>query len=191
MESVVFLDFDGVLNCEAHQKAVVERLGITSTEQYLDTFAPWCTAPHGLTARVLDTIHAGELLEHPRCDLVRRLCEDTDAAIVVVSSWRRYDYGGELAAVLHNAGIKATVLGSVGGVKMWCELRASAIREWLADHPSVVSWVVLDDDREHYRHDDAMRRRVVNPVNGITVEDCEAARAILRAGWHMDQGKEP
>lgn len=187
--SVIFLDFDGVLNNNAHVKAVRDRRGITTWEQYLDTFAPWCPLPPcGLTARVLDTVYAAELLERPRCALVQRLCQDTGAAIVVVSSWRRYAYGEELQALLHNAGLTAPVLGAVGGLKMSCELRARAISEWLSQNPDVTAWAVLDDDTKHYMHDKKLQSRAVHPVDGVTVEDCEAVRAILRRfdGGHGD-----
>lgn len=189
--SVIFLDFDGVLNRAAHCAQVCADHGIVPPH-FFDFFAPYAAdAETGLQRRRISVETGPLFLERPLCELVDRLYADTGAALVVVSGWRRFADATILGAVLRAAGLTAPVAGVVDGVKMTHDLRAWGVNEWLREHPEVRTWAVLDDEYQHYG---ARKRgawdRMVSPVDGVTIEDCEAVRAILRRfdGGHGDAG---
>lgn len=177
--TVLFLDIDGVLNDRAWiNTAIVGPSAITS----------WST---DLARRYLDPA---------RCKRLQRVCDETGASLVIVSGWRRWATVEEIADALRSAGLTALVLGAVGGLKMSGDLRASATREWLHDHPEVTRWVVVDDlvdawregrhtsRREGRMHVESYERvvpawlmgRAVHPVDGLTEDDAARVAAILR-----------
>jgi hypothetical protein len=110
----------------------------------------------------------------------------------VVSACRGWFDEHALRRLLRGAGLTAPVLGVVGGVKMSGDLRASAALEWLAEHPEVTAWCVVDDDVRGYGYPHATMGvryhrpefigRCVHPRDGITDADADAAVAILTGG---------
>jgi hypothetical protein len=167
-DTVVFLDIDGVLNDAAWLAAL-------EAAETRDANAP----------RVLSWSRelAVKMLDPSRVARLQRLCDATGASVVIVSGWRRWAKPEEIAAVLATAGLRAPVLGAVGGLKMGGDLRASAAVEWLDGHPEVKRWVVLDDTTRYW---DDMRVRGglwrdyhIAPVNGLTDDDVERAIAVL------------
>lgn len=169
-DTAVFLDIDDVLNNNAW-------LAATSMEA---TEARDANAPRVLSwSREL----AVKMLDPSRVARLQRLCDASGAAVVIVSGWRRWAKTEEIAAVLATAGLRAPVLGAVGGLKMGGDLRASAAVEWLDEHPEVKRWVVLDDTTRYW---DDMRVRgglwrdyLIAPANGLTDDDVERAIAVL------------
>ncbi len=164
MSAVVFLDFDGVLNSAAHYSAAVA--GCRTHDEAIDA----------ALARGLDPVRVAR---------VQRICGETGAAVVIVSGWRRWAPVEVLAERLAAAGLTAPVIDAVGGLRFSGETRATATQEWLAAHPEVAAWVVLDDDSlQHWRWAGGAAPwwagRIVHPVDGITDADADAAVAILR-----------
>jgi hypothetical protein len=163
MSAVVFLDIDGVLNNEAWYAAVERDTGIVS----------WSPAI------------GRKLLDPERVARLQRLCDATGAAVVIVSGWRRWAEADAIAAVLADAGLRAPVLGAVGGLRMSGDLRAMAAVEWLDRHPEVTRWVVLDDTARMW---DGMRVRgrrwrshLIAPQDGLTDDDVERAIKTMEA----------
>lgn len=157
---VVFLDFDGVLNSSATYVRVAKTY----------TLWPW-TPALGLA-----------LLDAERVARVQRICDAAGAAVVIVSSWRRYAPPEALADVLAQAGLRAPVLGAIRGLRMFGETRALATFEWLEGHPEVTHWVVVDDDRDHWRNwlrERCCEERLVCPKDGITDANADAAIGVL------------
>lgn len=182
-DAVVFLDLDNVCNDNAFIAAALA--GHTA-------IVSWSM---DLARTTLDPVRVAR---------VQRVCDAARASVTIVSGWRRFAPVEDIAACLRSAGLTAPVLGAVGGVKMSADLRAEATRQWLAEHPEVTRWCVLDDARHAWmgrrssgyseRATDGRRvfvseeseyvpawfaGRLVVPVDGITDDDAARALAIL------------
>lgn len=150
-DAVVFLDFDGVINT-------------TTTYANADSYA--------------DTVEASAgLIERDLVARVQRICDETGAAVVVVSAWRAAFTNADLRAILRNAGLTAPVLGSVARPVPAGDGRGDGVLAWLALRLEVTRWCVIDDDPSHYRHIAEVYRRLVLVGNGIS--DADAAAAML------------
>lgn len=157
MPSVVFLDIDGVLNHTGVYAECAKRPGQTDPDDWID---PECVAR-------LDT-----------------LCAATSASLVISSSWRIYLKTAEgVAKVLRTRGLRAPVVGatpslapdSSGLFPRWRE-----IETWLAEHPEVTSYVIVDDTNWPLFPPSRFVR--TNPATGLT--DADVARAI----WILTEG---
>jgi len=158
---VLMLDFDNVLNDNAHILATAKEF------PGIQTYNP------DMGRAMLDPV---------RCARIQRVCDATGAAILLVTGWRKWAKWEDLAVLLEGRGITAKVVGAVGGVKMWDDLRASAAREWLDAHPEVTRYVVIDDDE--YRlwgrgKNHPWKDVMVMPKDGIEDEHVTQAIEIL------------
>ena len=104
--------------------------------------------------------------------LVQDLAERTAATVVIVSSWRRWFSPEVLAGHLEmhglNVPIECAPLHSDGN-------RTREIRDWLAAHPEVTRWVVLDDDP--MRELAALDPRVIRPRCRVGLTASEMVQA--------------
>ena len=109
------------------------------------------------------------------------LVQVTKAEVVVSSSWREERTITELEALLHSWGYRGMVLSKTddsGGRDN--EDRGQSVLDWLAEHPSVESFVVIDDERTDL---EPLARRLVSPKPdvGLQFHDVqEAARILMR-----------
>jgi hypothetical protein len=116
---VLFLDIDGVLNSDRSDLAFG---GLP------DGFMPHDLARFDPVALAL----------------VRRLCAETGAAVVLSSSWRLHHTVQEAAAGLGLPVVDSTRdLGSSFG-------RSDEITLWLATHPEVTHYAIVDDMALHW-----------------------------------------
>lgn len=118
---VLFLDIDGVLN--SHRT---------------------CTAfgsplkggfPHGFDADNM------ALFDHAAIGLIRKLCDKTDASIVLSSSWR----------IIHSVhdcanGLDLPIFDRTPSINTAGRTRGDEIAAWLAEHPEVSRYAIVDDD---------------------------------------------
>jgi hypothetical protein len=148
---VVFLDFDGVLNAR--------------TTEADDACEMW-------SAAWLD-----EVMVHRLASLVER----TRAEVVVSSSWRQRRSPEELAAILEERGFSGGVFDVTSRLPRPPEgerlVRAAEIRAWLAHHPDVRSFVILDDEADFGELADRHVR--TDPDVGLSSSDVARASAIL------------
>ncbi len=158
---VIFLDIDGVLN--SMQQSVCENI--------VGTF----------NFEGLDRIGIG---------LIRKLCELTNAKIVISSTWRMgssvdmimgaFEAHGWRGASFHKIIIGATpVLNGTRGIE---------IEEWLACHPEVTNYIIVDDDA------DMLESQMDNFVHtdgvlGFTLYDMVKGMDILGVDSHPDKQK--
>lgn len=151
----LFLDIDGVLNHKGIYERNKPRVGKTSPEDWLD---PVCIG-------YLDAI-----------------CYRTDAVIVVSSSWRRYlEPHHRLAHVLWLGGLEAPVVGTTPILDppeaMTPTTRWREITAYLAEHPEVTRWAILDDlDWEGFPPDRFVRTSI---ETGLVPEQVDRVVAIL------------
>lgn len=119
---------------------------------------------------------------------LNRLIEQTDAKVVLSSSWRTI-YGLEHTrdAYLIPAGFKGEIIDAtikLHGQKMFeCVPRGAEIKEWLSRHPKVESFVILDD---YYDMEDIIDHLVQTTfyddveAGGLQDHHVEAAKLILQ-----------
>jgi hypothetical protein len=148
---VIFLDFDGVLNTTADEPDVSGELW---TEAWLD---------EALVARLA------------------RLVEATEATVVLSTSWRQRRSREELAAMLGLRGYAGGVHDVTPRLPRPAEgerlVRASEITAWLATHPDVRSFVILDDHTEF--GDLSAQHVAIDPAVGLTDADVRRALTLL------------
>jgi hypothetical protein len=127
-DAVVFLDFDGVLNCH-------EYLQCLNNVAYDDN---------------------DELMIDPeRVALVNDILRRTHANVVISSSWRLCHSFEKLCRILTARGFKGEVIGTTSSdlndlpiPPFETRQRGHEIQAWLDDHPDVKRFVIIDDDAD-------------------------------------------
>jgi hypothetical protein len=109
------------------------------------------------------------------------LVQVTKAEVVVSSSWREGRTVAELEALLHSWGYRGTTLGKTDDSSgRDDEDRGQPVLDWLAEHPTVESFVVIDDERTDL---EPLARRLVSPKPDVGLQFFdvqEAARILMR-----------
>lgn len=80
--------------------------------------------------------------------LLKRVCDATDAQIVVSSTWRLQYSVPEFQAIFNHYGWPdAPVIGVTGrgGIN---SVRGDEIQQWLDSHPNCTNYVIIDDDSD-------------------------------------------
>ena len=118
---VIFLDIDGVLNHEQHYKWLME----TDEPTLMQRTYPYTE------------------FNPKSCQLLNEIIKETDAKIVVSSSWR-LDGLAKLNKLFRFFGLPNAIdvtpcLNTARGIE---------IGAWLAAHPEVTNYVILDDDED-------------------------------------------
>lgn len=116
---VIFLDIDGVLNCELWQMASED------WEEDIKNDVP----PVSVAAVMC----------------LNEIIKRTGASVVISSTWRNLTTREKLVGKLESCGFKGAVIGQTPGRGGH---RGSEIRCWLIDHPEVTHFVILDDDSD-------------------------------------------
>lgn len=122
---VIFLDIDGVLNHEQHYKWLMETNEPTPMQR---------TYPYAEFSPV-------------SCKLLKEVIDETNAKIVVSSSWR-LDGENRLNSLFKHFGLPriystTPCLNTARGIE---------IDAWLSAHPEVDKYVILDDDEDMNEH---------------------------------------
>ncbi len=167
---LVFLDFDGVLNHHA-----------------------WFTKLANTKGARSDPMSSREHAFDPACAArVQRICEATEASIVISSTWRYGRTVMQLREMLREVGITATIIDKtplphevenpsliIAGV----DSRGREIDSWLKATPhEISSFVILDDDRDLEPYLD---RHVKTSFHFGGLEDAhvDQALAVLSREW--------
>ena len=164
-ETVIFLDVDGVLNCETSKSYVTTEDGQTLTG-----------------------------IDKDKVKRLASIVMATGADIVLSSSWKNgwYTSDGFLfssttlsnhAKYLRNHLYKKGKLFIRDKTPSSYRGRGYEILFWLKTHPETKAWVVLDDEEWHdfYEYDEIMRHWVKTDFEtGLTDDDATAAIQILK-----------
>lgn len=164
-ETVIFLDVDGVLNCETSKSYVTTEDGQTLTG-----------------------------IDKDKVKRLASIVMATGADIVLSSSWKNgwYTSDGFLfssttlsnhAKYLRNHLYKKGKLFIRDKTPSSYRGRGYEILFWLKTHPETKAWVVLDDEEWHdfYEYDEIMRHWVKTDYNvGLTDDNATAAIQILK-----------
>lgn len=114
----------------------------------------------------------------------------TGAAIVVSSTWRLQGFE-EIRKTLSDWGVEAKVIGITPVLtkktgRVWVTVeRCDEISLWLAGHPKVEQFVILDDDRDMGKL--AHAHVQTSFLTGLTGEDAHRAIAILTAKFQPER----
>ena len=114
---------------------------------------------------VITTAESGYRIDTDKCNMIKEICDATDARIVISSSWRR----GNLEKTIEEITNEEIVYGNqpftiperVVGVtnRMYsCKYghederygvyRGVEIDRYIVEHPDITNYVILDDDRD-------------------------------------------
>lgn len=157
--NIVFLDMDGVLNDQTHIFAahkICIRKKISSYDHTLLT------------------------ISNDHVQRLNAITEATDAKIVWISSWSRAAKKEDAQKLFVDLNIKAEYIDRVHDV----DNRANGIRTWLANHPEVENYLILDDCQICKKAEDEPLRahwlRTSYSVNGIPggILESDVYRAI-------------
>jgi len=105
---------------------------------------------------------------------LRRIVDETGADIIVSSSWREHP------AAMRKLEVALMVFElRIAGQTPICNLdRPREIQQWLADHPSVKHYVILDDELWMWT-DEQVNKVAYTTANGLTADVAQIAINIL------------
>ncbi len=170
---VIFLDIDGVLQPPMNQarfKHDLEVLRRTIAEDFSDG-----------SYFDLDEYDLGAIYydwDKEAVELLRNLCQDFGAEIVVISDWRRSKSVDQLKAYfrIHHLDQYVTDKTDEGGTAPY--YRAGEVKAYLDLHPSIERFVIIDDGyRESYAI--LFPKQLVQTRSRIEAADEMCARQIL------------
>lgn len=169
---VLYLDFDGVLNDAAWGRSDERAAAINAYARAND---------YGKLHAMLRLAPVHDLRPH-LVARVARIIAETDARLVVCSSWRR-GVGGmtddDLRATLARVGLPFDGTTPRQPHKMDVhDIRERDIAAHVATLPPGVRWCVLDDDVNEAR----FPGHVVRPDDGVAEADADRVVQILTAG---------
>lgn len=123
---VLFLDIDGVLNHEKHYKWLMET----------DEPTP------------LQRVYPYSEFNPESCKILNRIIDETDAKIVLSSSWR-LDGINRMNSLFKHFGLPRIydITPSLC-IRFGSLCRGKEIDKWLSEHPEVTKYVILDDDTD-------------------------------------------
>jgi len=125
-----------------------------------------------------------QALDRDKVERVAAWVEAVDAHVVISSAWRTGHALDDLRQFLQGRGF-ATAWNRVIGVTVSriFSRRDWEIREYLARHPEIGSFVVLDDMPTLGLDRFGARFIQTNPETGVTEADLDRATAALRRRW--------
>ena len=128
---VIFLDVDGVLNSDEYIKGTIKS-NIQGIEKHVDV---------------------------EKIKLLRQAINQTNAKVVLTSSWRLTKMAQELIKLLITYGIYADSTPYIRNE------RGLEIKQWLADNQNVEDFVILDDEIFD-SYDEGLMKKLVKISNG-------------------------
>lgn len=159
MKNIIFLDVDGVLNCQIYY----------DTQQFKDYKEAKKQLRKDVKAERIDRLdyYASQICKE-RIKMLNSLCSETDSKIVVSSTWRSGKSAEELQEIFDYCGATFSVLDKTGHCE--CRTRGCEIDEWLKDnvekHFGIMyfdfyRFAIIDDDSDmlltqqnHFFHTD-------------------------------------
>jgi hypothetical protein len=185
---VAFLDFDGVLNSNAHLLALVEEQPPTPEEQ---------TLINEMIRRFSREYHPSVLLHDLRSidpkavELLNGLLKASGAKVVISSSWRHVLSTEALRGLLEYHHFKGRILGATplwvkNSQGRFTQGRGHEIQAWLEGHPRVTQFVILDDDSDMFHL--APHLVKTDKAFGLTEGDVHSALRILGSSTRPTQG---
>lgn len=133
---------------------------------------------------VITTLESRWNIDSEKCKLVKRICDETGAKIVISSSWRKSNFEYTMkqfskeSFLLYDYVVDVTKRLSISGSASITIPRGVEILEYIESHDSITNYVILDDDtdmllwqRNHFVH--------TSTYEGINEKNVEQAIKIL------------
>ena len=122
MQRIIFLDIDGVLNCQVFFEKRVKSTPIDKADFYKSQL---CTE---------------------RIEWLNSLCSKNDAVVVISSTWRKNKTVEQLQEILNNSGATFKIIGKTG--QNDTRIRGVEIAQYLWSLPTKYEYVIIDDDSD-------------------------------------------
>jgi hypothetical protein len=112
-----------------------------------------------------------------KCLLVKRIVEETDAKIVISSTWRIGEDIKHLRNILWRSGIPRSAIIDKTPI-IDDGIRGSEIEEWLKNNNHVIGYIIIDDDSDFF---DYQKKFFINThfTIGITNKDVRKSIELL------------
>lgn len=89
---------------------------------------------------------------HEDCDALHKICEETNAELVISSDWRKYFSFYQLKRIFTYYGIYAPIVDTTTHQNLWNKMsrpsieweRAAQITKWVKDN-KISNWISIDD----------------------------------------------
>ena len=172
---VVFLDIDGVVNTLIiDTKPFKTERGQVSRDGFYYK---------------LNMPDDGEVSNRQAVMWLNKLCKETNAKIVITSTWRFGDNGLEKTKkALYNSGLlkEIKIIGKTPRKYNYNNIRGYEIEEYLNQHQEIDNYVIIDDDLDMLTKQ--MNNFVVTDTNiGMTYNTYVRAKEILNVGSTCDK----
>ena len=157
---IIFLDIDGVLN------------NVPFHKNFKGTFT-----------KSTDEIDTQSVL------WLNDLIKETDAKVVVTSTWRLGKTVEELQKILEDKGFVGEVIGKTDSLNNGYVFRGNEILKWMKDNEQLVgyyayyeSYVIFDDDSDmlYWQKDNFIK---IDPWFGLSPNHCYKAKKILNKSY--------
>ena len=156
----LFLDIDGVLNTGRYSNYLVEN-GLCETDA------------------------DGNLFDPEAVKNLQTIIEETDAKIIITSTWR---LDGDMQALWRNRNLAGEVIGvtptiekerAIGKITIWYGQRGMEIEAWLQDNATFpFKYAILDDEDDYLPHQ-SEHLILTDPMTGITEDVAEKVISLL------------
>lgn len=89
---------------------------------------------------------------HEDCDALQKICDETNAELVVSSDWKKHFSFNQLKHIFHYYGIYGSVIDTTTHQNLWNKMsrpsieweRAAQITKWVNDN-KISNWISIDD----------------------------------------------
>lgn len=153
MRPIIFLDIDGVINTQRHQRSLAQEHK-TLRDDNMPYFDPEAVAN------------------------LRHIIQHTEASVVITSSWRHKGF-----AVMEDVWYSRHMPGILEGITptvttAFFSIRGHEILQWLASQEEEICYVIIDDAND-FLPEQTARLVQTNPYCGLSRIDAERSIEIL------------
>jgi hypothetical protein len=175
---IIFLDVDGVLNCQIHYE----------TQQFKDYREAKKQLKKDVKAERIEKLdYYKAQLSSERIEWLNELCKDTGAVVVISSTWRLGKTAEQLQEVFDYAGGTFKIIDVTPNLRGEGCLRGNEIYQWIKENDKDLgvsyynfkNYVIIDDDsdmllwqREHFFQTDS--------YSGLTPNTCYKIRKFFK-----------
>ena len=181
MRNIIFLDIDGVLNCQLMYEEQLKREESYKDYKEVKKELRW-KVKHNEIGRL---VFYSSQIDSKRIEWLNDLCIKTDSQIVISSTWRKGKSVDELQEIFDFCGATFIVLDKTGDCL--CGTRGCEISNWkgknwqkyfgLESH-SLANYVIIDDDNDMLLSQQANFFQT-DPYSGLTPNTCYKIELFL------------
>jgi hypothetical protein len=184
-KNLIFLDVDGVLNCQLFYTERYKHLTQYDGISFYKTVKKYLRKLLKTKEISKWNYYKGEMCQM-RMQMLNGLCERTNSAVVISASMRSGWTPEELQEIFNYCGATFTIIGKTGHCKE--RIRGVEILEWLRENcmgwfgvhgHNFYRWVIFDDDSDMLLQQQAHFFHTDN-YSGLTPNICYRAKNFLK-----------